>query len=380
MEKEKKGDTLIIKLVLGVIAGIIIGLVANEKVISVILPIKFFLGELIFFVVPFIIIGFIAPAITQLKSNASKMLLTMLGLSYLSSIGAAFFSATAGYALIPKLNIVSSVEGLKELPPILFKVQIPPAISVMGALVLALLMGLAVVWTNSKRTEELLNEFNNIMLMIVNKIIIPILPIFIATTFATLAYEGSITKQLPVFLKVILIVLVGHYIWIAILYTIGGIVSGKNPWSLLKHYGPAYMTAVGTMSSAARKSGVLDEEITNFAIPLGATTHLCGSVLTETFFVMVVAKILYGAVPPVGTMVLFILLLGVFAVGAPGVPGGTVLASLGLIISVLGFDETGTALMITIFALQDSFGTACNITGDGALALILNGIFKKKQA
>ncbi len=358
MEKEKKGDTLIIKLVLGVIAGIIIGLVANEKVISVILPIKFFLGELIFFVVPFIIIGFIAPAITQLKSNASKMLLTMLGLSYISSVGAAFFSATAGYALIPKLNIVSNVEGLKELPPILFKVQIPPAISVMGALVLALLMGLAVVWTNSKRTEELLNEFNNIMLMIVNKIIIPILPIFIATTFATLAYEGSITKQLPVFLKVILIVLVGHYIWIAILYTIGGIVSGKNPWSLLKHYGPAYMTAVGTMSSAAtlpvslkcvRKSGVLDEEITNFAIPLGATTQ-------------------------------FIVLLGIFAVGAPGVPGGTVLASLGLIISVLGFDETGTALMITIFALQDSFGTACNITGDGALALILNGIFKKKQA
>ena len=282
MEKEKKGDTLIIKLVLGVIAGIIIGLVASEKVISVILPIKFFLGELIFFVVPFIIIGFIAPAITQLKSNASKMLLTMLGLSYISSVGAAFFSATAGYALIPKLNIVSNVEGLKELPPILFKVQIPPAISVMGALVLALLMGLAVVWTNSKRTEELLNE-----------IIIPILPIFIATTFATLAYEGSITKQLPVFLKVILIVLVGHYIWIAILYTIGGIVSGKNPWSLLKHYGPAYMTAVGTMSSAAtlpvslkcvRKSGVLDEEITNFAIPLGATTHLCGSVLTETFW------------------------------------------------------------------------------------------------
>jgi len=350
MEKEKKGDTLIIKLVLGVIAGIIIGLVANEKVISVILPIKFFLGELIFFVVPFIIIGFIAPAITQLKSNASKMLLTMLGLSYISSVGAAFFSATAGYALIPKLNIVSNVEGLKELPPILFKVQIPPAISVMGALVLALLMGLAVVWTNSKRTEELLNEFNNIMLMIVNKIIIPILPIFIATTFATLAYEGSITKQLPVFLKVILIVLVGHYIWIAILYTIGGIVSGKNPWSLLKHYGPAYMTAVGTMSSAA-------------TLPVSLKC---------------VRK--SGVVPPFGTMVLFIVLLGIFAVGAPGVPGGTVLASLGLIISVLGFDETGTALMITIFALQDSFGTACNITGDGALALILNGIFKKKEA
>ena len=384
---EKKGDTLIIKLILGVIIGLCVGLFVNEQVISIILPIKFFLGQLIFFVVPFIIIGFIAPAITQLKSNASKMLVTMLGLSYISSVGAAFFSAMSGYAIIPKLNIISNVEGLKELPKLLFKVEIEPPITVMAALVFALLLGLATVWTGSKRTEELLNEFNNIMLMVVNRIIIPILPIFIATTFATLAYEGSITKQLPVFAKVIGIVLIGHYIWISVLYIIGGIVSGKNPWNLLKHYGPAYMTAVGTMSSAAtlpvslkcvRKSGVLDEEITNFAIPLGATTHLCGSVLTETFFVMVVSKILYGDVPAFGTMMLFIVLLGVFAVGAPGVPGGTVLASLGLIISVLGFDEAGTALMITIFALQDSFGTACNITGDGALALILNGIFKRK--
>ena len=384
---EKKGDTLIIKLILGVIIGLCVGLFVNEQVISIILPIKFFLGQLIFFIVPFIIIGFIAPAITQLKSNASKMLVTMLGLSYTSSVGAAFFSAMSGYAIIPKLNIISNVEGLKELPKLLFKVEIEPPITVMAALVFALLLGLATVWTGSKRTEELLNEFNNIILMVVNRIIIPILPIFIATTFATLAYEGSITKQLPVFAKVIGIVLIGHYIWITVLYIIGGIVSGKNPWNLLKHYGPAYMTAVGTMSSAAtlpvslkcvRKSGVLDEEITNFAIPLGATTHLCGSVLTETFFVMVVSKILYGDVPAFGTMMLFIILLGVFAVGAPGVPGGTVLASLGLIISVLGFDEAGTALMITIFALQDSFGTACNITGDGALALILNGIFKRK--
>lgn len=385
---EKKGDTLIIKLVIGVIIGLIVGLFANEKIISIILPIKFFLGELIFFIVPLVIIGFIAPSITQLKTNASKMLGTMIGLSYASSVGAALMSMFAGFAIIPKLDIVSNVEGLKELPSILFKVAIPQPISVMGALVLALLLGLSVVWTNSKRTEELLMEFNDILMAIVNKVVIPILPIFIATTFAGLAYEGGITKQLPVFLKVIIIVLIGHYIWIAILYTIAGIVSGQNPWKLLKNYGPAYLTAIGTMSSAAtlpvslscvRKSNVLDEEITNFAIPLGATTHLCGSVLTETFFVMVVSKILYGSVPPLGTMVLFIVLLGIFAVGAPGVPGGTVLASLGIIISVLGFDENGTALMLTIFALQDSFGTACNITGDGALALILNGIFKRKK-
>ena len=131
--------------------------------------------------------------------------------------------------------------------------------------------------------------------------------------------------------------------------------------------------------SCAKKSGALDEDIADFAIPLGATVHLCGSVLTEVFFVMTVSQVLYGHLPAVGTMVLFIVLLGIFAVGAPGVPGGTVMASLGIIISVLGFDENGVALMLTIFALQDSFGTACNVVGDGALALILNGVFKKSQ-
>lgn len=385
---KKISDNLILKLIIGVILGIIIGINVNEKIISIILSIKYFLGELIFFIVPLIIIGFIAPSITQLKNNASKMLGTMIGLSYLSSVGAAFMSVVAGFILIPKLHILSNVEDLRKLPEILFKVAIPPAISVMGALVFALLIGLAVVWTQSKQMENLLLEFNNIMFKIVDKIVIPVLPIFIATTFASLAYEGGITKQLPVFIKVIVIVLVGHFIWLTILYSIAGIISKKNPINLVKFYGPAYLTAIGTMSSAAtlpvslncvKKSGVLDEEITNFAIPLGATTHLCGSVLTETFFVMVVSKILYGSLPDFGTMLLFIFLLGIFAVGAPGVPGGTVLASLGLIISVLGFDENGTALILTIFALQDSFGTACNITGDGALALMLDGIFKNKK-
>ena len=382
-------DNLIVKLLLGVIVGIIVGLYANEQVIGVINTIKFLIGQVIFFIVPLIILGFITPAITKMKSNASKMLGTMLGLSYSSSVGAALFSMTAGYILIPKLNIVTAVEGLKEIPALIFKVEIPPVVSVMTALVLSIILGLAVIWTSSKKTEELLDEFNEIMLSVVYKIVIPILPIFIASTFATLSYEGSITKQFPVFLKVIVIVLIGHYIWLAVLYLLGGAISGKNPWNLLKYYGPAYVTAVGTMSSAAtlpvalscaKKSNVLHDDVADFAIPLGATTHLCGSVLTEVFFVMTVSKILYGSLPSVGTMILFVFLLGIFAVGAPGVPGGTVMASLGIIISVVGFDETGTALMLTIFALQDSFGTACNVTGDGALALILNGIFKKNLA
>ncbi len=384
----KVKDSLILKLLLGVVAGLVIGLYCNETIIGLVNTVKFILGQVIFFTVPLIILGFIAPAITQMKSNASKMLAVMIGLAYTSSVGAAFMSMAAGYTLIPMFNIDANVEGLKQIPELVFKVEIPPTMSVMSALVLAIFIGLAVVWTGSKHFEDLLSEFGNIMLAIVNRVIIPILPFFIASTFATLAYEGGITKQFPVFLKVIVVVLIGHYIWLAVLYTIGGIVNKCNPMDVLKYYGPAYLTAVGTMSSAAtlpialacaRKSPVLDEDVTNFGVPLGATVHLCGSVLTEVFFVMTVSKILYGDLPAVGTMVLFIILLGVFAVGAPGVPGGTVMASLGIIISVLGFDDSGVALMLTIFALQDSFGTACNVVGDGALTMMLNGIFKKSK-
>lgn len=388
MSKEKK-DNLILKLIFGVIIGLGVGLFSSEPVIGVIQTIKFILGQIISFTVPLIILGFIAPAITKMKANASKMLIAMLILAYLSSLGAAVFSMLSGYMIIPMLNILTVVDGLKTLPPMIFKLDIPPVLSVMSALVLALFLGLAIVWTDSKKLEAALDEFNNVILSIVYKIIIPILPLFITTTFATLAYEGSITKQLPIFLKVVMIVLIGHFIWLSVLYTIGGAVAKQNPLNLLKFYGPAYLTAVGTMSSAAtlpvalacaKKSKSLDDDIVNFAIPLGATVHLCGSVLTEVFFVMTVSQVLYGSLPSVGTMVLFVVLLGIFAIGAPGVPGGTVMASLGIISSVLGFDDTGIALMLTIFALQDSFGTACNVVGDGALALILNGIFKKEKS
>ena len=173
----------------------------------------------------------------------------------------------------------------------------------------------------------------------------------------------------------------------ALLYAIGGVYSGKNPVEVIKNYGPAYITAVGTMSSAAtlavalrcakKSQPPLRDDMVDFGIPLFANIHLCGSVLTEVFFVMTVSKILYGSIPSIGTMLLFCALLGVFAIGAPGVPGGTVMASLGLITGILGFDETGTALMLTIFALQDSFGTACNATGDGALTMMLTGFVEK---
>ena len=382
---QTKKDYLILKLILGVIVGILVGLYANDTHIQIIMTVKQIIGQVIFYTIPLIIVGFITPAISGLKDNANKMLFSALGISYLSSIGAAFLAMFAGYSIIPRLNIVTDAQGLKELPKeLLFNLEIPPLFPVMTALFTAILMGLAIIWTNSQTMDQLFKEFNNMMMAIVKRIIIPILPIFIATTFAGLAYEGGIIHQLPLFLKVLLIVIIGHYIWLAFLYAIGALISKTNPFQVLKHYGPAYMTALGTMSSAAtlpisltcaRKAKTLDPKVTDFAIPIGATIHLCGSVLTETFFVMTISKMLYGQIPPLSPMILFILLLGIFAIGAPGIPGGTVMASLGLITSILLFDKTGVALMLTIFALQDSFGTACNVTGDGAIALMLTGLY-----
>lgn len=349
---------------------------------GVVVVLQHLAGQIIFFAVPLIIIGFVAPSIASLKKNASGMLAAAVVLAYFSSVGAASFSAVSGYLIIPNLSVSAAAGGTRELPELLFRLDIPPVMSVMTALLLAVTVGLAVAWTQAELFIKLLSEFQSVVLSIVNRIVIPVLPFFIGTTFAALAYERAVVSQLPVFASVIGIVIAGQYIWLLFLYGIGGAVSRKNPWRVLRYYGPAYLTALGTMSSAAtlpvalscaRKSDALRRDITDFSIPLFSNIHLCGSVLTEVFFILTVSKILYGTLPPPATTALFIVLLGIFAVGAPGVPGGTVLASLGLITGVLGFDEAGTALMLTVFALQDSFGTACNITGDGALTLILSG-------
>lgn len=379
-------DNLPFRLLLGIIIGVILGQVFPESVMKVVVTLQYIMGQLITFCVPLIIIGFIAPSITKLGKNASRLLGVAIVIAYVSSVCAALMSTGAGYALIPHLSIDTKVAGLRTLPDVVFELNIPQIMSVMSALVLSVLVGLAATWTNSKLTCDFLGEFQNIVLDIVGKIIIPMLPFYIAATFCNLSYEGMITHQLPAFIQIILIVMAGHYIWLAVLYLLAGAYSGKNPWEVLRHYGPAYLTAVGTMSSAAtlavaldcaRKSKVLRKDMVSFGIPLFANIHLCGSVLTEVFFCMTISKILYGHLPSIGTMLLFCALLGIFAIGAPGVPGGTVMASLGLITGVLMFDDAGTALMLAIFALQDSFGTACNVTGDGALTLMLTGYAEK---
>ena len=365
----------IVQLLIAVIIGLSAGFVVNDAVLEAIVCIKHITGQIIFFLVPLIILGFIAPSIAHLRSNASKMLLFAFGIAYLSSIGASFFGAAVGYNVIPFLHIADDdANSLKALPENLLKIDIPPVMNVMTALVLAALIGLATAWVKSDEISKLLDTFQKMVLELVKRVLLPVLPVFIAANFCILSYQGAVTKQLPVFLSILIVVIVCHFIWLTLLYFIAAVYSRKNSYQVLRYYGPAYLTALGTMSSAAtlgialkcaRKSPILRKEISDVTIPLFANIHLCGSILTETVFVLTVSQMLYGSMPSILQITLFILLLGLFAIGAPGVPGGTVLASLGLIISVLHFDEAGTALLLTIFALQDSFGTACNITGDG---------------
>lgn len=385
---KKLFTSLPFRLLLAIAVGILLGQAFNEQAMAVVVPIKNIMSQIIMFCVPLIIIGFIAPSIAKLGQNASKLLGISVVLAYTSSVLAALGSMAAGYALIPHLSIASDA-SVKELPADIFGLAIPQIMPVMTALVLSLMIGLAAVYTKANTTITLLDEFQKMVLAIVEKVIIPLLPFYICATFMGLSYDGTVTKQFPAFIQIIIIVLIGHYIWLTVLYVVAGIYSGQNPLEVLKHYGPAYLTAIGTMSSAAtlsvaldcaRKSKVLRKDMVDFGIPLFANIHLCGSVLTEVFFCMAIHLMLYGTLPTVGTMFLFCILLGIFAVGAPGVPGGTVMASLGIVISVLGFQDAGTALVLAIFALQDSFGTACNVTGDGALTLIISGYVNKHEA
>ena len=259
----KKGSffkSLPFKLLVAVILGILSGLVLNRystngismAVLNIVVTVKYILGQIITFCVPLIVLGFIAPSITKLGKNASVMLGVAVVLAYGSSIGAALFSTASGFFIIPHLSIHSYAAGLKQLPEVIFELEIPQIMSVMSALVFSVMIGLAATWTKAKLVTGLLDEFQKIVLALVSRIIIPILPLFIGSTFCGLAYEGTITRQLPVFLEIIVLVLAGHFIWMAFLYILAGIYSGENPLEVVRHYAPAYLTAVGTMLSAAQ--------------------------------------------------------------------------------------------------------------------------------
>ena len=233
---KKLYSSTIFKLIIAVIIGILLGFIANEGFMNIVVTVKYILGQLIFFMVPLIILGFVSYSIAKMKDNASKMLSLALVIAYLSSIGAAFFAMVSGYTLIPHLSIEPVKETLRQLPELIFRLDIPPVVSVMTALVLAIMIGLATVWTKSEVFENLLDNFQKMVLLLINRILIPILPFFIAANFCALSYEGAITKQLPVFLGVMVIVIISQFVWLSFLYVLAGAVSKKNPWQVLKYY------------------------------------------------------------------------------------------------------------------------------------------------
>ncbi|MBF0649971.1 MULTISPECIES: cation:dicarboxylate symporter family transporter [Dysgonomonas] len=386
MRKLLSNTTL--RLLLGVLGGVVLGLFASESLIAVVLPIKHILGQVIFFLIPLIIFGFITPSITRLKKNASRLLGSSLLLAYVSCIGSASLAAFVGYKIIPLLDIVPVKEATNSLPEMLFRLDIPPLMPVLSALVFAFLLGLSVIWTKAVKIEAALYEFQDLIFAMVKKILIPILPFFIAANFSILAYEGALASRLPVFLAILVITVLCHLIWISFLYISSGLYARVNPWKVLKYYGPVALTALGTQSSAAslgvaieqtKKCPELKPEIRDFAIPLFGNIHFPGSILDVVFLSLAVSQLLYGTMPDITQILIFIPLLGIFAIAAPGLPGGTLITSLGLIHAVLGIDDAGAALMITIFALLDSFGTTHNITSDGALTLALSTYTDKKN-
>ncbi len=374
-------SSTLFRLLVAVVVGVVVGPFVGLGVMNVVVVTRYILGQLILFLVPLIVLSFISSSIVKMGRSASVLLSLVLLLAYSSSIGAAFMAMILGYNFLPDIAVATSAEEFRALPELLFEFNIPPVMSVISALVLSIMLGLSALWSGAKSIAKILDELQRMVLLLIERVLIPILPLFVAANFCALSYEGTIADQIPIFINVMLIVFAAHFIWIVVLYSIAGLISLKNPWQVLRYYAQPYLTAVGTMSSAAtlpisltsaKRSPILRSQTVDFAIPIFSNIHLCGSILTEVFFVMAVSQILYGSLPSLSTMVLFILLLGIFAIGAPGVPVGTVIASLGIVSSVVGFDAAGTALLLTIFALQDSFGTACNVVGDGALTLIVD--------
>ena len=367
--------------------GIYEGTNPGETLITIVDSIRHLAGQIVLFAVPLIIIGFVTPSIIKMGKNASKLLGFSLTVAYSSAVGVGLLSLLVGQAIIPNLNIPTDTAALRSVPARIFELNIPQIIPPMAALTLALFLGLAVTWSKADTMAKLLEEFNRAVLAIVKKIVIPVLPVFIAGTFATLAYDGRLTDRLPVFIAAVALIVVLQLAWIAILYIVAAINSRRNPFQVVRYYGPAYLTAAGTMSSAAtlpvalrsaQRSPVLDKQMTGFGVPLLGHMHMPGSMVGIVILALTVGQLLYGHLPSVGTLVIFVVLLGIFAVAAPGVPGGTLQASLGLIGAVLGYGEAATALMLAIFALQDSFGTATNITADGPLLMIFTR-YKEKR-
>ncbi|MBQ6895652.1 MAG: dicarboxylate/amino acid:cation symporter [Oscillospiraceae bacterium] len=387
---------LLPKLVIGIALGIVIGAVSNS--VGTEIPVRLLatyngiFSQFLNFVIPLIIIGFIVPGIADLGTGAGKTLASTAGIAYVSTVCAgtlAFLTATFVFPMI--LTDGSAFANVFDNPehttlPGYFTVEMPAIMGVMSALILAFVMGLGIAVVKGEGLKKVFDEFQSIISKVISTIIIPLLPIHVMGIFCNLTYAGTVVTIMSTFAKVFVIVIILHCVMIVLQYLIGGALSGKNPFVCIKNMLPAYATAIGTQSSAATipvtnaqtKLNGVSAEIADFVVPLCATIHLSGSTITLTCCSMAI-MMMSGMTCGFGTMFPFILMLGVTMVAAPGVPGGAVMAALGLLESMLGFSEVQLSLMIALYLAQDSFGTACNVTGDGAIALIVDALFGKKQ-
>lgn len=378
---------LLPKLLLGIIIGILVGLSGISFLTRILLTFSSLFGNFLGFMIPLIIIGFVAPGIAELGNKAGKMLGMTVAFAYISTISAGILAFFSGSLILPKLIKETSEVGgnIIEIGPYV-NIQIPALMGVMTALATAFLLGLGMASINSKSIYSFMKEFQNIIEKVIKFLIIPLLPIHIAGIFSKMAYTGEVASTLSVFGRVIMVAIIVHVIYLAILYLIAGTISAKNPFMALKTMLPAYFTAIGTQSSAATipvtvKSTIendVSEEVAEFVVPLCATIHLAGSTITLTTCALAV-MIMNGMVFTFPQMLVFIMMLGVTMVAAPGVPGGAIMAALGLLGTHLGFNEAHLGIMMALYIAQDSFGTACNVTGDGAIALAINSLVKKTK-
>ncbi|MFM5414445.1 dicarboxylate/amino acid:cation symporter [Aeromonas dhakensis] len=370
---------LVLKLVAGILAGLLLGLYAPEWVARVLFTAKTVIGQLITFTIPLIILFFIMSGIASLPKNSGKLLGKTVALSYCSTILAGLFAFTVASNLIPRLTSAaeSTAESAIKLTSYI-NLEIPPLFGVMSALAAAFVFGIGISATQATDLRRIADQGRDIIDRLLAKVIIPLLPFYIAGVFVEMTVEGTVFATLKTFGVVLVMAIIMHWLWLSVLFVGTGLALGRSPAQLIKNMLPAYFTALGTMSSAATipvalqasKNNGVSAGIANFTVPLCATIHLCGSTITlVTCATAVMFLSEHLAIPGIGTMLPFIMMLGVIMIAAPGAPGGGVMSALGLLTSMLGFGEASIALMIALYLAQDSFGTACNVTGDGVIAL-----------
>lgn len=370
---------LVLKLIAGILAGLLLGLYAPEWVARVLFTAKTVIGQLITFTIPLIILFFIMSGIASLPKNSGKLLGKTVALSYCSTILAGLFAFTVASHLIPQLTTAAEPTTATTIKLASYvNLEIPPLFGVMSALAAAFVFGIGISATQATDLRRVADQGRDIIDRLLAKVIIPLLPFYIAGVFVEMTVEGTVFATLKTFGVVLVMAILMHWIWLSVLFVGTGLALGRSPAQLIKNMLPAYFTALGTMSSAATipvalqssKNNGVSDGIANFTVPLCATIHLCGSTITlVTCATAVMFLSEHLAIPGIETMLPFIMMLGVIMIAAPGAPGGGVMSALGLLTSMLGFGEASIALMIALYLAQDSFGTACNVTGDGVIAL-----------